>query len=179
MQDSNLIPVHIPIGEATTLVYVNPTKIYNNVSGKELINKYHIKQPKQKPKFISSIHWRKTDKEYYVNSENTILKGEASNVLALPFLKHHKITSYNLHLSATLPETIKIGESTYSPVLIIQCLEELTGKKLLSRKDNRPLKRNINTTITINVIAPQEQLGVLAIINCKKAYLIAPRIEEE
>ena len=175
----DLIPCHIPLGESTTQVLVNPNRTYGNKTGQELIQLYSQKQQKPKPKYSNSIHWQR-DKYYNltVNPEKTIAKGSIKEILALKFVPHTPPEAFNLHLTSDLPETIKIGNSTFDPILIIRCLEEIYKKKLLSVKERKVIKRVINNTITFSVIAPTETVGILVILAKGKAYLICPRLAD-
>jgi len=175
MQENNLIPLHLD----GTLVFVDRNKpSYGNIPTGELISKYATKQRQPKPKFISSIHWEKEKlKGLTTNQDHTIGKADINTVLSLKWIPHTQQEIFNLHLTDPLPETVKIGNSTYDPVLVIQILQEILHKQIIT-KYGKLLKRMINNCFSIPVIAPTETLAPLVILGKGRAYVLAPRIED-
>jgi len=177
-ENPSLIPCHIPFEGATVEVLVNPNKTYGNETGRALIEHYSRPLKKPRPRHISSIHWEK--EKYHnltTNQEKTIGKASIQEILSLKFVPHAPQETYNLHLTQPLPETVKIGESTFDPVLILQCLEDITGKKLLC-KERKVIKRCINNTYSVSIVPPTKE-GILVLLCKSKAYVIAPRLNAE
>jgi len=178
-ENPSLITCHIPFEGATVEVLVNPNKTYGNETGRALIEQYSRPLKKPSPRFINSIVW---DKEKYkgltVNTEKTIGKGSIQEVLSLPFIKHTPQEIYNLTLSTEFQQSIRIGNSLFDERLICEILEEITHKKIIARHTNKPLKRLVNCTFSLSIIPPEKD-NILVILAKGKAYLLAPRIEED
>ena len=177
MQENNLIPLYVD----GTLVYVDRNRpSYGGIPTTELIQQYSKSERKQKPKkpFISNIHWQ-TEKlqGLTTNTDKTIGKADINTVLNLKWIPHTPQEIFTLHLTPELPETIKIGKSTYDPVLVIQILQEILHKQIIT-KYRTPLKRMINNCYSIPVIAPTETVAPLVILGKGKAYILAPRLED-
>jgi hypothetical protein len=84
------------------------------------------------------------------------------------------IIDYPLELKYNM-SNIKIGEATFNPVDIIKVIEENTGKKLYSKRDQRPTKNKINTTYLIRVIKPTTKTeDLILILNKGKKCYISP-----
>jgi hypothetical protein len=178
MQEANspsLVPIHLD----NTLVYVDRIKpSYGGIPTTDLIQQYSRPEKKQKPKFLSSIHWEKEKLQgLTTNAEKTIGKADITSVLGLKWIPHTPQTVYNLHLTQPLPPSIKIGNSSYDPILVIQILQEILHKQIIT-KYGTVLKRMINNCFSIPVIAPTEALAVLVILGKGKAYCLAPRIQD-
>ena len=130
-------------------------------------------------------HWESEDPkgltielDDYDNRFEIIGKADIDTVLNLPFIKHHNQTIYNLQITNPLPQQVKIGKSTFNTVFVIQILQELLKKQIIT-KYGKPLARMVNCCFSIPVIAPTEDLGVLVILGKGKAYCLAPRQIED
>ena len=58
----------------------------------------------------------------------------------------------NLFLSSDLPECIKVGNKYYSTRKFIEILEDITEKKIISKREERIVKHMINNTLKVKVI---------------------------
>ncbi len=71
-----------------------------------------------------------------------------------------------------LPETIRINGSDYDTLKILQCLEQITGQKIITKYNNRLIRKWLNVTLEFGVIPPKKIGEPLIIIGKNESYKI-------
>ncbi|MBE3138534.1 MAG: hypothetical protein IMZ63_01825 [Actinobacteria bacterium] len=184
MQENNLIPCHLPLDKDTTvLVYIDPSKTYKDITGEALINLYADKnkrrpQPKRytTPKLEFYQH---PQMKLMVSGDNVIAYGDLEYINSLEWTPHTTVRLIHITLAAQLPEAIQLGYNHFSVKRVIQILEQIIKKKILS-KEGIPLKCRINQTYCLSGIYEDTENKVLVILAPnKKAYILAPYLYQE
>lgn len=54
--------------------------------------------------------------------------------------------------SGKLPKVIQIGNKYYNTRKILEILEEITEKKIISKRENRAIRHMVNTTLSVGIV---------------------------
>ena len=171
-------PIYLPFDNGSSVrVYVTPYKMYGNNHGIYLINKYskrHRDKP-QKQKCINSIIWKDKNNGITINSNDTIAKGKLNYILSLDALREHTQELIKLEVNNhTLNDNIRLGKARFNRLSIIQILEEIFKCKILSRRDNRLLKRMLNTIFEFSVFVDYTDFKPMVICGKSEGYIVTP-----
>ena len=74
-----------------------------------------------------------------------------------------------------LPEKIKIGLRYYNTRDILNIIERITGKRIISKRENRALRHMQNTTIQLPIIYNQNSYDPLYIVTKEHTYSLTPQ----
>lgn len=124
--------------------------------------------------------------------ESVVAKGTASDILAdfglkrvLETAKEKKsveiaINPKMIHYPENPTDDIKIGNSFYSKRRLYQVLEEISGKKIITKESNygarRIVKSAVGTKFVLNTLQNPEVDNPLVIEANKGYYVLAPKI---
>jgi len=81
--------------------------------------------------------------------------------------------------SGELPKTIQIGDRSYNTRQLIEIIERITGKHIISKRQNKALRNYRNTTIRLGVILNTNSWDALKIIGRKHIYLLTPQFKRK
>jgi len=151
------LPFDYPEG-ASARVFVFPDKTYSNLKGSELFELYGFtpRQPR-KPKLLSSYQFNIT--ESYMSHVEEVL------ACATPI-------SFCVHLVRGFPDTMRISGYDYDVRAICRIIETITGIKLFSLRENRPLRSAMNISIEVKGYSTDDSLLILG--RRDKVYLLNP-----
>lgn len=143
-----------------------------------------------KPKY-SKINWKKTNKKNVMRSEDHVMaKGKwedlhknknYSNILTKTSKKIEKTITVKDEdlIQADGKKLLEIGDSTYEKRNIYKILEEIHGEKIITKDEERPIKKAIGKKYKINAeVKPSTNVGGFPVIikDNEKRYMLAPRI---
>jgi len=73
-----------------------------------------------------------------------------------------------------LPDKTRIKQYEYNTKRLIAIIEQITGKHIISKRENRALKHYQNVSIQFPIVSNKDPYESLTIIGKNKTYLIKP-----
>ena len=158
---TELFPIHLLLGETEEHnktyceVLVNPYKVYNGITGEELIELYGVKprvvKPRPTPTYrldVSKTHRSKVSDKLNTSEE----------------------TVFTFSLTKPLPKTINLKGKHFDPRALCLVIEQIQGCKLFSRRNNRLLKTSVNLSFELRGFVTED--NTLMIFGRKESIYI-------